>query len=142
MTLDMDISLLMAALDRVVPPVDDLPGAGGLGLAEEVVTRCRADARFNDALDAVLSALPSPNDFMALDGKGQDDALSGVESCHPDAFELWLDVVYAIYYMQPSVHRRLNWHGRAPQPDGNEMPPWDESVLNVARQREPFWRKA
>ena len=140
MTLDRDANLLAAALDRVIPPVDDLPGAGGMGLADEVIERCGADVRFNNALGTVLGALPSSTDFVALDGEGQDGALRAVESSHPAAFGLWLDVVYTVYYMQPSVHQRLSWHGRSPQPDGNEMPPWDESVLSVIRQREPFWR--
>ncbi|MBT5320580.1 MAG: hypothetical protein HOL45_11820, partial [Chloroflexi bacterium] len=119
MTLNSDTSLLSAALDRVIPPVDDLPGAGGMGLAGEVVKRCEADSRFNAALTTVIGALPSPNDFTALDDEGQDGALRTVESSDPDAFGLWLDVVYAIYYMQPAVHRRLSWHGRTPQPEGN-----------------------
>jgi hypothetical protein len=142
MTLDLDTGLLAAALDRIIPPVDDLPGAGAMGLAEEVIARSRADFRFSDALDTVVNALPSPNAFTALDGEGQDGAIRALESSHPDDFNLWLDVVYTIYYMQPAVHRRMNWHGRSPQPEGNVMPPWDESVLGVTRQREPFWRKA
>lgn len=142
MALNLDANLLAAALDRVIPAVDDLPGAGGMGLAEEVISRSQADERFDDAVGTVFSALPSSTDFMALDAKGQDDALRTVESSHPDAFGLWLDIVYTIYYMQPAVHQRLSWHGRSPQPDGNEMPPWDESVLSEIRKREPFWRKA
>jgi hypothetical protein len=112
-----------------------------MGLSEEVIKRCAADFRFSDALDAVVEALPSPGDFAALDDDGRDEALRAVESSNPDAFGLWLDVVYTVYYMQPDVHKRLNWHGRSPQPDGNTMPPWDESILGVIRQREPFWRK-
>ena len=141
MVIKTDTNLLTAALDRVVPPVGDLPGAGGLGLAEEVIKRSAADFRFQDALTTVLGDLPSPDDFLALDEDGQDDALRTAESSHPAAFGLWLDVVYTVYYMQPEVHQRLSWHGRSPQPEGNIMPPWDESVLGVIRQREPFWRK-
>lgn len=141
MTLDINTDLMSAALDRVIPPVDDLPGAGDMGLAEEVIKRCRADTRFSDALDAVIGALPPSDGFVGLDGDEQDGALRAVESSHPDAFGLWLDVVYTIYYMQPQVHARLSWHGRSPQPDGNEMPPWDESVLSEIRKREPLWRK-
>jgi hypothetical protein len=133
--------LLTAVLDRIIPPVDDLAGAGGMGLAAEVIERSRADDRFWDALVSVMSSMPSAGEFGALDGDGRDDAIRTVETAEPGAFGLWLDVVYTIYYMQPAVHRRLSWHGRPPQPEGNVMPPWDESVLDVIRQREPFWRK-
>ena len=89
----------------------------------------------------VLGELSASSEFLSKNSDGQDEALRGVENGQPTAFNLWLDVVYTIYYMQPKVHARLNWHGRSPQPDGNVMPPWDESVLEVTRKREPFWRK-
>ncbi|MBT4126134.1 MAG: hypothetical protein HOJ22_05775 [Chloroflexi bacterium] len=140
MTTNLDTNLLSAALDRVLPPVDDLAGAGAMGLAEVVVERSRADDRFWDALSTVMNAL-SVGEFLSEDGDGQDGAIRAVESSDPNAFTLWLDVVYSIYYMQPEVHKRLGWHGRAPQPEGNSMPPWDESILSNIRKREPFWRK-
>jgi hypothetical protein len=142
MVIKTDTYLLTAALNRVIPPVGDLPGAGGMELAEEVIKRSAADFRFQDALTKVLGALPSPHDFLALDDDEPDDALRTAESSQAAAFGLWLDVVYTVYYMHPEVHQRLGWHGRSPQPEGNVMPPWDESVLGVIRKRDPFWRKA
>lgn len=136
-----DINLLTAAMDRVVPQVDDLPGAGGMGLAQEVIDRSKEDPRFWAALVTVLEVLPSAEDFATFDGDDQDKALTSVESNDRRQFGLWLDVVYTVYYMQPQVHQRLGWHGRPPQPDGNEMPPWDESILKNVRKREPFWRQ-
>lgn len=141
MSFEPDIKLLADAMDRVIPPVDDLPGAGSMGLADEVVDRSKGDERFWSALERVLRELPAGNEFSALDDDGRDSALSAVESSHPREFGHWLDVIYTIYYMQPAVHQRLNWHGRPPQPVGNEMPLWDESVLVNIRNREPFWRK-
>ena len=76
MVIKPDTYLLTAALNRVIPPVGDLPGAGGMELAEEVIKRSAADFRFQDALTRVLGALPSRNDFLALDDDGQDDALN------------------------------------------------------------------
>jgi len=141
MAFNPDINLLVAALDRIIPAVDDLPGAGAMGLADVVVEKSETDDRFWDALSAVLGALASSDDFLSKDGNGQDDAIRIVESESPVAFGIWLDVVYTVYYMQPEVHRWLGWHGRPPQPEGNVMPPWDESILKTTRQREPFWRK-
>jgi len=136
-----EINTLSAALDRVVPAIDELPGAGGMGLAPVVVERSRADERFWDALVTVVRELASSGEYTSMSGEEQDDALRAVEGSEAEAFALWLDVVFTIYYMQPEVHKRLGWHGRSPQPVGNEMPPWDESVLDKIRQREPFWRK-
>ncbi|MCH8103325.1 MAG: hypothetical protein IIB28_09270 [Chloroflexi bacterium] len=134
-----NLSLLAAALDRVVPAVATLPGAGAMGLADVIVKSARQDRRFKAALETVAAALP--DGFASLDARAQDDALRNIESAQAEAFGLFLDITYSFYYMRPDVHERLGWHGRTPQPDGNELPPFDDSVLEVARQRAPLWRK-
>ncbi|NQW16079.1 MAG: hypothetical protein HQ478_01200 [Chloroflexi bacterium] len=141
MTFNPDINLIAAAMDRIIPPMGDLEGAGGLGLAPEVIERSKTDDRFWLALQTVYASLNAPGNFGMLDGEQQDAALSAIESETPDAFGFWLDVVYTVYYMQPRVHQRLGWHGRTPQPDGNQMPPWNESVLANIRTRAPFWKQ-
>ena len=136
-----DIDLLTAAMDRILPPIDDLPGAGSMGLAQEVIDRSKSDDRWWPALEAVFTALPSAKAFNALSGDERDEALTAVETTNLEAFGYLVDVIYPAYYMRPQVHARLGWHGRAPQPDGNEMPPWNESVLANIRIREPFWKQ-
>jgi len=135
------MEVLSAALDRLIPAVDDLPGAGAMGLADEVTSRCKADDRFWNAHTTVVERLSAVDGFLNLAGSEQDEVIAATEKAVPDEFGLWLDVVYTIYYMQPSVHQHLGWHGQPPQPGGNFMPPWDPSVLDVIKQREPFWRK-
>ena len=137
--MSIDTATISAALDRVVPAIGNLPGAGAMGLADVIVENAQKDQRFNSALEAVSAALP--DGFDSLDAGAQDDALRDIESTNPEAFGLFLDITYSFYYMRPDVHERLNWHGRAPQPEGNELPPFDDSVLEIARQRAPLWRK-
>ncbi len=81
-----DTDLLTAAMDRIIPPVDNLAGAGSMGLAKTVVERSRTDDRFWKALVAVANALPSSGDFLALDGDGQYEAIRAVETSVPSAF--------------------------------------------------------
>ncbi len=137
--MSIDIALLSAALDRVVPAVGNLPGAGAMGMAEVIVESARQDHRFETAIETVAAALP--DGFASMDAGAQDDSLREIESAEGEAFGLFLDITYSFYYMRPEVHERLSWHGRAPQPEGNELPPFDDAVLEVARQRAPLWRK-
>ncbi len=137
--MSINLNLLSTALDRVVPAVGDLPGAGAMGLAEVIVESARQDRRFEAAIETVAAALT--DEFASMDAGAQDDALRAIESAQGEAFGLFLDITYSFYYMRPEVHDHLNWHGRTPQPDGNELPPFDDSVLEVARQRAPLWRK-
>lgn len=136
-----EMKVLSAALDRLIPAIDELPGAGEMGLADEITTRCRADDRFWQAHTVVGDRMAQIENFLSIAGASQDEAIRTIEKAVPDDFGLWLDVVYTIYYMQPAVHKHLGWHGQPPQPGGNFMPPWDLSVLDVVKQREPFWRK-
>ena len=134
-----NLSLLAAALDRVVPAVATLPGAGAMGLADVIVKSARQDQRFKAALETVAAALP--DGFESMGAENRDEALREIEIAQAEAFGLFLDITYSFYYMRPDVHERLGWHGRTPQPDGNELPPFNDSVLEVARQRAPLWRK-
>ncbi len=135
-----DIDLLSAAMDRIIPSIDGLSGVGSMGLAQEVIDRSQSDDRWKAALESILTALPSAKAFSALSGDDQDAALTTAETIDLQAFGYLVDVIYTVYYMQTQVHARLNWHSRSPQPDGNQMPPWDESVLANIRTREPFWK--
>ena len=137
--MSINLSRLSAALDRVVPAIGGLPGAGAMGLAEVIVEKSRQDRRFEVAVETVAAALP--DDFTSMNAGDQDDLMRKIESAEGAAFGLFLDITYSFYYMRSEVHERIGWHGRLPQPDGNELPPFDDSVLEVARQRPPLWRK-
>ena len=69
------------------------------------------------------------------------DAIRVIERNISDHFGTFLEIVYLVYYSQPAVHRRNGWVGRPPQPEGFDLSPFDESILETVRKREPFWRK-
>jgi hypothetical protein len=138
-----DEELLAAILDRLIPAVDKLPSAGQMELTAEIVRLAGQQARFQrifvEAMQSFASLNPS---FGSLDGDQQDAALQSFESNSAELFSTLLTICYIVYYKDPRVHKRIGWDGRTPQPDGNEMEPWDESVLENIRKREPFWRRA
>ncbi len=144
---DADRTTLSTVLDRLIPAVDDLPGAGKMGLAREIETRARRNRRLRSSLTAVMDALSldlsahAAGGFNALDTDAQIEALEIVESSIPDQFAPFLQLVYTIYYMQDSVLKRVGWTTGAVQPAGFDVEPFDETILANARQREPFWRK-
>ncbi len=144
---DADRLTLAVVMDRLVPPVDELPGAGEMGLAPEVEQRARRHRPLRSALITVMDALSmdmaahASGGFRALSEEQQVDAMRQVEEAIPDQFSQFMQLVYTIYYMQPEVHERIGWPGGAVQPDGFDVEPFDESILETARQREPFWRR-
>ena len=135
--------LLEAVLDRLVPPVDDLPGAGGLGLASRIITAAEGIVRFGEALGAVEAGLAAEldnRDFAALDAAQQTAILQSVERELPAAFATFVQLTYLVYYGDRRVHQRIGWSPGGVQPQGFELPPFEESILDAIRQREPFWR--
>ena len=138
---DADRAVLRAVMDRLVPPVDDLPGAGTMGLLDAVEAMASAHPPYHLALLALLDGLPAAA-FGALAGPDQDKAIASVEAADPAAFSLALEVVYLAYYGDKRVHGRIGWRGGPLQPGGFALPPFDEAILEKARQRQPFWRRA
>ena len=137
-----DEKVLSALLDRLIPAVGELPAAGKMGLAPDVVRLAGRQDRFWGLFHGAMEAFALQNpSFVALDGDEQDQAIVSFETDSPSHFTVLRDISYIVYYMDPAVHERIGWESRPPQPDGNVMVPWDESVLKNIRKRAPFWRR-
>ena len=132
-------AVLRAVMDRLVPPIDELPGAGAMGLLPEVETMAGQHASFHGALVGLLDGLAA-EEFATLTGPAQDDAIGAFEQAQPVMFDALLEVVYLAYYGDERVHRRIGWPTGALQPRGFDLPPFDEAILDKTRQRQPFWR--
>ncbi len=139
---------MRAVMDRLVPPVDDLPGAGSMGLLDEVERMAAEHDRYRQSLVRFLDALTLDmsvevaGGFLALDAGQQDEAIREIEGSISGDFANVLEVVYLAYYSQPQVHKRIGWRTGPLQPLGFTLPPFDESILENVRKREPFWRQA
>ena len=134
--------LLEAIMDRMIPAVGDLPSAGQMGLIDEIVELAAKQKRFEDLFDSAIAAFESNSpDFLTSSESVQDENLKTFELNTPEHFNTIRTIVYIVYYKDSRVHKRIGWDGQPPQPQGYEMDPWDESVLENARKREPFWRK-
>ena len=144
---DSDRVTLGEVMDRLIPAVDDLPAAGQMGLGPEVERMASDVLRYANALESVLGAMSADplsraaGGFRALSPEDQDNAIRVIEKNIPDDFGTFLEIVYLAYYSQSTVHRRIGWVGRPPQPEGFDLSPFDESILETVRKREPFWRK-
>lgn len=138
---------LSVVLDRLLPGNEDgWPAAGGLGLESEVRAlwaRPMDDGSDPDrALEVLLEALGSGFDAAATDD--QVAALQDLEASEPAAFGRLVAAAYTAYYVDPRVRAvveaRTGYPARPPQPEGYDLPPFDDSLLDVQRQRPPFWR--
>ena len=125
--------LLALVLDLLVPPVDELAGAGGLGLGEQMPA---------DVAEPVLGLLPP--DFAQLARPAQLDALRAVEAGAAWPFSELVRHAYIAYYRDPRVQARVErisgYEARPPQPAGYRLEPLDMKLLAVVSARPPLYR--
>jgi hypothetical protein len=135
---------LTAALNRIVPAREELPGAGDLGVAatiEQGLTESPTLRRaFLDGLRAI-ELCGGARGFAALDADAQDSCLLRVEAREPAFFATLVEYAYRGYYVLPEVQRAIGLSGEPPQPRGYQLAPFDPALLVVQRRRQPFWRR-
>ena len=135
-----DRTILSGVMDRLAPPIDDLPGAGAMGLAPEVDALARQHPPYHRALGVVIGKL-APHWSAPLPPAQKDALLRDLEAADGAAFNAVLELVYLAYYGDPRVHRRVGWRGGPLQPQGFPLAAFKPEILQAARKRRPFWRQ-
>jgi len=160
------LALLAAIQDRLIPPEDDLPGAGAAGAAGRVdrflaerptwrpdllaalqaIEVASAAAQLTHLTEQVSEhdpaahgALDEPG-LLELDGEARDRVLRAVEAAQPRVFAHLLRLTYAAYYTDADVQRALGADAVPPLPRGHTLPAFDESRLEPVKRRGKLWR--
>lgn len=140
---------LNAVLDEIVPPSADgrLPGAGALGLASAIEERLREQPDLRpavlgglEALDAVAKETGAAG-FAAVPVAERAELLNRLSAEAPAFLPGLVFHTYNAYYHQAPVLEALGVPPRPPFPEGYDVAPTDESLLEPVRAREPIWRR-
>lgn len=140
--------LLDAVVDRIIPPDDGVPGAGAVGVAEHVEGICGVSPQSRALLANGLKAIEATSgrthakEFGALSEGEKTEVLRQVESQHEEFFAALVRETYSGYYSSPEVLPVKGLPLVAPQPEGYEIEPFDESLLNGVRKRGKAYRDA
>ena len=137
---------LEAVLDELIPARDAvLPGAGGIGIREEV------EAALGDATPLIAAALSdldaqareaSGGDFADLPAEQRAPLLGEVGASHPGFVEGLVFHTYAIYYRHHRVASAIGLRPGPPHPDGYELEAGDLGLLDAVRERGKLYRDA
>ena len=133
-----------AVVDTLLPGDGDWPSAGSLDIASEAARIAALSVAGLDPLRRLLAALPAG--FATASADDREAALRSASAGEPAGFGSALQSSYNAYYTHPDVlgvvKAKTGYRGGSPQPDGYELPPFDEAMIATARSREPLWRKA
>ncbi len=139
--------LLDSVLDRLIPPQDNRPGAGSLGIGDFVESVAVGEPGlirlFMQGLAAIeiAAAERGPGGFATLSGQAQDEALRSVEASHSDFFEQLVLQVYNGYYTNLTVFESIGYNLPSVPVEGAKLELLDETLLEAQRQRPPFWTR-
>ncbi len=137
--------LLIRAFNRIIPAEGDFPGAGDLGLAdslEQTIGRSQQSIRmFLEGLAQIdiVAVQEQGMEFSTLSGADQDSILYSVEQSHPAFFNELKRQCYNGYYTHPLPQELIGYS--SPEPAEYQPMPFDESLLEPQKQRDPFWRR-
>jgi len=141
------IQLLKAALNRIIPPGGDFPGAGDLDILDHLdrvaCASPRARRMFVEGvrLIALESERRHGTPFADLSPGDQDTVLRHVETNQRAFFEAFVSEVYQAYYSHRVIVALLGLEVRPPQPLGHPLPPFDATVTRPPAGRGALYRQ-
>ena len=123
--------LLIQVFNRLIPSEGNLPAAGTLGLHDSLeanIARSQNSIRIRE----------KGRDFSELPASDQDSVISALEQSNPVFFADLRRHCYNNYYTHPTVQELIGYS--RPEPHEYKPEPFDESLLEPQRNRQPFWR--
>ena len=139
--------LLDSVLDRLIPPQENRPGAGSLGIGgfiESVAVGEPGLTRmFVQGLAAIeISAAERGADgFVNLSDDAKDATLRAVEQSNGDFFDQLILQTYNGYYTNLTVFESIGYTLPSVPSPGTKLELLDETLLEAQRQRPPFWTR-
>ena len=144
--IDAQLELMWGVLDRIIPPADNFPGAGDLGVTnyvDRVVGESEDLKRlFARGLTQIATngEAQGPEGFAGLPDEQKDAVLRQVESEDPEFFQALVRHTYNGYYTNPRIIELLGLEARPPQPKGYQLEPGDLSLLERVKKRGQAYR--
>ena len=139
--------LLDAVLDRLIPPQENRPGAGSLGVGDFVESVAVGEPgltrMFVQGLAAIeiASAERGPDGFVNLSDDAKDATLQAVEQSNGNFFDQLILQTYNGYYTNLTVFDSIGYTLPSVPSPGAKLGLLDETLLEAQRQRPPFWTR-
>ena len=131
--------LLATVIDVIIPASNGSPSASDAGVATYVESSASTSPAMRNLLTSGLQAIEVTsgrayrNGLAGLTYEQRESVLSKVESTSPEFFDVLIQQTYSGYYTNSDVLRAKGIRVGAPQPEGFQMEPFQESLLERVR---------
>ena len=138
-----NLGFMKALLDLIIPSggSGDLPGAGELGLAPDVVASIQADPALGQLVGEGVQALQEaarsqhPEGLLGMAAEAGAQLVEAQLATHPFFIMGILRYLYPAYYRQPQVLEGIGEESRPPFPEGFDVEPTDAELLKKLEAR-------
>ena len=138
---------LRAAMDEIIPAVDDMPAASAVGGVEYVSRVARGDKAIRQAIGQSLAGIEAlskklkAKPFTALSRPQRVETLQAYEKQSPKEFITLRDFTYEAYYTEPRVWKLIGYELHPTNEAGPRVKPFDESVLAQVKKMPKRYRE-
>jgi hypothetical protein len=138
---------LRAAMDEIIPAVDDMPAASAVGGVEYIARLAREDASIRKAMVASLAGLEAlsmklkAKPFTLLKRTQRVQTLQALEKQSAAEFVTLRDFTYEAYYTEPRVWKLIGYELHPTNETGPRLKPFDESVLAQVKKMPRRYRE-
>ena len=136
----------IALLDEVIPAASEsIPGAGSLGLTEDI------EANLGETASLVASGLAALEEkarerfdasFAEMPAESRAALVEEVATAIPGFIETLVYHTYTAYYQHPKVAVAIGLRAEPPFPNGYELEVGDLGLLDAVRRRSKLFREA
>jgi len=131
--------LLSTVIDVIIPASNGSPSASDTDVATHVESSLSTSSATRNLLTSGLQAIEVTSgrayrkSLADLTYEQRESLLSKIESALPEFFNVLIQQTYSGYYTNSNVLRSKGIHVGAPQPEGFQMEPFQESLLERVR---------
>jgi hypothetical protein len=126
--------------DDAAPPLPSATTAGVAARLRDHLATGRDRAACGEVLEAIARAAGGDDAFVRSDADVRVDTLKRVEAELAGPFRTLVSLALRDYYEAEAVLLAMGWRAAPPQPEGHDMPPFDDTLLEQVKRRGRMWR--
>lgn len=141
-----DLNNLFSFADTIIPADERMPSASEIISLEDMKWLLENTTKYSKSLNECLNFIKKEPATRVVGGiheltnNHRIEILNLMQTIVPDHFNLFIEVIYLLYYSKDKTHEIIGWDTDESS-DENKLDPFDNAILEKVKKREPFWKK-